>query len=250
MHYREYQPRPESLSFLHCLWTLETDGDAVQRIVPDGRPELIVNLGVPFEAFRDGVWQRQPRAFLHGQLSGPLLVRPNGPAHILAARFQPHGAARVFNFPMDRIVDDILPQDLHAGRIEELEAALLARLRFHDIIIEEAIRRLLEGPPDLAGLPAALKISPRQFERRFKTQVGIAPKLFCRIQRFQRVFREIESGGNWVQAALACGYYDQSHLVRDMRQFSGETPSVLVKNDDLARHFLSHFSKTARRRAP
>jgi hypothetical protein len=35
-----------------------------------------------------------------------------------------------------------------------------------------------------------------------------------------------------------------------MRQFSGETPSVLVKNDELARHFLSHFSKTARRRAP
>jgi AraC-like DNA-binding protein len=250
MEYREFQPQPETRSFLHCLWTLETDGDAVQRIVPDGCPELIVNLGAPFEAFRDGAWQRQPRAFLHGQLSGPLLVRPSGPAHILAARFQPHGAARVFASSMDQIVDNILPQDLQAGTIEDLEAVLLARLHFHDIVIEEAIRRLLEGPPDLAGLPAALKISPRQFERRFKRQVGIAPKLFCRIQRFQRVFREIESGGNWVQAALACGYYDQSHLVRDMRQFSGETPSVLVKNDELARHFLSHFSKTARRRAP
>jgi AraC-like DNA-binding protein len=250
MHYRDYQPRPESLPFLQCLWTLETDGNAVQRIVPDGRPELIVNLGVPFEAFRDGEWRRQPRAFLHGQLSGPLLIRPSGPAHILAARFQPHGAARVFTVPMDQIVNDVLPQDIRARTIEELETALLERLQFHDVVIEEAIRRLLDGPPDLAGLAAALELSPRQFERRFKRQVGIAPKLFCRIQRFQRVFREIESGGNWVQAALACGYYDQSHLVRDMRQFSGETPSLLVKNDELARHFLSHFSKTGRRRAP
>ena len=72
----------------------------------------------------------------------------------------------------------------------------------------------------------------------------------CRIQRFQRVFRELESGGNWVQAALACGYYDQAHLVRDMRQFAGETPSALLKGDELARHFLSHFSKTAGRPLP
>jgi methylphosphotriester-DNA--protein-cysteine methyltransferase len=87
-------------------------------------------------------------------------------------------------------------------------------------------------------------------ERRFKRQVGIGPKLFCRIQRFQRVFREIESGGNWVQAALACGYYDQAHLVRDMRQFSGETPTALLDGDELARHFLSDFSKTPNRALP
>ena len=239
MLYREFQPRSESLSFLHCLWTLETDGDAVQRIVPDGRPELIVNLGVPFEAFRAGEWRRQPRAFLHGQLTGPLLVRPSGLGHIVGARFQPHGAAWIFGFPMDQIVDDILAQDIHAATVEELEAALLSRLHFRDAAIAEAVRRLIETP-DLAGLAVALNLSPRHFERRFKSQVGIAPKVFCRIQRFQRVFHEIETGGNWVQAALACGYYDQAHLVRDIREFSGETPSALLKGDELARHFLSH----------
>lgn len=249
MFYREFRPRPESRSFLHCLWTLETAGEAVQRIVPDGRPELIVNLGVPFESFRDGAWQRQPRAFVAGQLTGPLLVRPNGPASLLAARFQPCGASRVFAAPMEEIVDDILPVDLHADTIEALEDLLLSRLRPADAIVEDAVRRLTDGPPELSGLAAALSLSPRQLERRFKRQVGIGPKLFCRVQRFQRVFHEIESGGNWVQAALACGYYDQAHLVRDMRQFSGETPSALLKGDELARHFLSDFSKTLRRPA-
>jgi AraC-like DNA-binding protein len=240
MDYREFQPRRETSSFLHCLWTLETDGAAVQRIVPDGRQELIVNLGVPFESFHDGEWRPQPRAFLTGQLTGPLLVRPRGPARILAARFHPHGASQVFgSLPPGAI----LPVDIETESIEALEDHLLARVRPGDPVVAEAARRLTETP-DLGGLAAALDISPRQLERRFKREVGVGPKLFCRIQRFQKVFRELESGGNWVQAALACGYYDQAHLVRDMRQFSGETPSALLKGDELARHFLSHFSKT------
>jgi AraC-like DNA-binding protein len=247
MVYREFQPRPASRSFLHCLWSLETDGDSVQRIVPDGRSELIVNLGIPFESFRDGEWRRQPRAFLTGQLTGPLLVRPGGPAHILAARFHPHGAARVFDCPP---ADIILPVTIQAETVEALEDLLVARLRPGDPMVSEAVRRLTSGPPELAGLAAALGLSERQFERRFKGQIGLKPKLFCRILRFQRVFYEIESGGNWVQAALACGYYDQPHLVRDMRQFSGETPSALLKGDELARHFLSDFSKTPGRVLP
>jgi AraC-like DNA-binding protein len=246
MDYRELQPRPESRPFLHCLWTLETDGDAVQRIVPDGRQELIVNLGLPFESFHGGEWRRQPRAFVTGQLTGPLLVRPNGPARILAARFRPDGASRVFDGPEP---DGILPVDIDVGSLEALEALLLKRARPGDPIVAAAVRRLTASP-DLAGLDQALGISARQLERRFKRRVGIGPKLFCRIQRFQRVFREIESGGNWVQAALACGYYDQAHLVRDMRQFSGETPTALLDGDELARHFLSDFSKTPRRALP
>lgn len=246
MQYREFQPRPESQSFLHCLWTLETEGDAVQRIVPDGRPELIVNLGVPFESFHDGVWRLQPRAFFVGQITGPMLVRPSGPARILAARFQPHGAARVFHTPMETLTDQVLPVDLDVHSVDELESLLLARLLPGDPEIETAVRRLLDTP-DLTGVAPSVGLSARQFERRFKRATGIAPKLFCRMQRFQRVFREIEAGGNWVQAALACGYYDQAHLVRDIRQFSGESPSVLLKDEEFARHFLSHFSKTARR---
>jgi AraC-like DNA-binding protein len=244
VEYREVQPHPPSQSFLHCLWTLETDSGGIQRIVPDGRQELIVNLGVPFESFRDGAWTRQPRAFLTGQLTGPLLVRPSGPARILAARFHPHGASRVFDCPDP---DQILPVDVQAESLESVENFLTARLRPGDPVVEEAARRL-EGHPDLAGLAEALGLSERQFERRFKRQIGLKPKLFCRILRFQRVFHEMECGGNWVQAALACGYYDQAHLVRDMRQFSGETPSALLKGDELARHFLSNFSKTPRRR--
>ena len=90
-------------------------------------------------------------------------------------------------------------------------------------------------------------LSCRQLERRFLRDVGITPKRFCRIQRFQQVFQTIEDGADWVRAAVECGYYDQAHLIRDCKDFSGEAPAALVAGDELARHFLSHFSKTSTR---
>src|SRR5690348_9444283 len=114
MLYEEFEPRAETRSFLHRLWTLETDDVAVQRIVPDGRPEVIVNLGRPFEWFRGNQWRLQPRVFLVGQITGPLLVRPSGPARILGARFQPQGAARLVTIAMDSIVDDLMPVEITA----------------------------------------------------------------------------------------------------------------------------------------
>jgi len=105
--------------------------------------------------------------------------------------------------------------------------------------------RLVERTVDVARVAAHLGVSSRQLERRFQRCVGLSPKFFARLRRFQRVFPELEHEG-WVGAAAACGYYDQAHLIRDFRAFAGEPPAALVAGDDLARHFLSHFSNTAR----
>jgi AraC-like DNA-binding protein len=250
MLYREFTPRQDTRSFLHCLWTLETSDCSIQRIVPDGRPELIVNLCSPCEALHDGSWRLQPRAFLAGQITGPFRIRPSGETKILGARFRPQGAARVFPLAMSEITGAILPLEVRYQSIEELESDLERRAGPADPIVDEAVRRMMSGTADIAGLAVELQCSARHFERRFKRAVGLSPKLFCRIQRFQRVFQELEAGGNWVETALACGYYDQAHLVRDMREFSGEAPSALVNGDELARHFLSHSSNTRAPRAP
>jgi len=62
-------------------------------------------------------------------------------------------------------------------------------------------------------------------------EVGLGPKLLCRILRFQQVFRAVERADkNWARIAADCGYHDQSHLIRDFRQFAGQTPSVLFEH--------------------
>ena len=76
-------------------------------------------------------------------------------------------------------------------------------------------------------------MSTRHLERRFLDRVGLTPKLFSRMRRFQSVFAAIEDGdANWAAAASACGYYDQAHLIRDFREFTGKTPMSVFSNTD------------------
>jgi AraC-like DNA-binding protein len=272
IRYREIAPSPRLRPFIHTFWILEHDGQefAPQRVVPDGHSELILNWGQPFEAFREGAWQRQPQCFLAGQIDGPLLLRPAGPSKMLGVGFQPHGAASVFAQPMHELSGRFTPiEDLsrelssnlnHALEsptpIAAVEAALFSAQnssRSGDVLIAEAVRRIRDakGASDLALLARKLGLSIRQLERRFQAAVGLTPKLFCRIQRFNNVFGLIgQPSCTWVDTAIACGYYDQAHLIRDCKELSGSTPSILLAEDaDLARHFyrqcsVSHSSNT------
>lgn len=257
MHYREIHPEGPASEVIDRLWFLELESGPVQRIVPDGHPELILNLGHPFESQQNGTWQKQPESFLVGQLTGPMQIRPTGRARIMGIRFRPEGAAALLRLPMHELTGREVPlADLPATlqSVREFPETLdrLAQNCKVDRLVRESIR-IIEtrgGVIEVGVVAGDLGVSIRQFERRFKEAVGMSPKLFCRIQRFQRVLQQIESGAGWVDAALACGYYDQAHLARDFRDFSGETPSALIESDQFARHFLryrgmSRFSKTA-----
>jgi methylphosphotriester-DNA--protein-cysteine methyltransferase len=257
MRYREIEPGGQVRQFVDRYWLLECEANEAaeaQRVVPDGRVELIVNLAQPFESFQDGEWRVQPACFVAGQITGPLLLRPGGPAKIMGVRFLPHGAARVLSAPICDLTGAVVPvADLSAKlasdlaraaercSFEQIEAALGRTCAGQDALVAEAVRQIVcaGGASDVARLAGRLGISTRGLERRFQSSVGIPPKLFCRIQRFQRVFQVVEQGRpNWVHTALECGYYDQAHLIRDFRDFAGETPSVLLAGAELARQFV------------
>ncbi len=265
VHYREIQPSERLRPFVSVLWMLEQDdpGAPPQRIVPDGRPELILNLGQPFESLQNGEWRPQPRCFFAGQIDSPLMLRPCGQARVLGIRFHPHGAAAIFANPMHELSGRFAPLEyLSSGLsrnindaleapdpVAAVEAALfsaVSRSRAVDPLLAEAVRRIgnAVGPFEIAALARDLGISPRQFERRFNAAVGLSPKVFCRIQRFSKVFHLLEAPWcDWVGTALRCGYYDQAHLIRDCKAFSGSTPTTLLaKEADLARHFYEGFA--------
>ena len=85
--------------------------------------------------------------------------------------------------------------------------------------------------PDPASVGHAadfVGLSARRFIELFRRYIGVTPKLYCRIRRFQRALGELHriKQMDWSAFALECGYYDQSHFIRDFRQFSGLTPSA------------------------
>src|SRR5277367_1255003 len=130
IRYCEIRPPDRLRPFINTFWVLEHDGQdaAPQRVVPDGHSELILNWGQPFESFRAGQWHGQPRCFLAGQIDGPLLLRPNGPARMLGIGFHPHGAARVFAHPMHELSGRFTPvDDLSPALARKLNHAMESR---------------------------------------------------------------------------------------------------------------------------
>ena len=180
----------------------------------------------------------------------------------------------MFGIPINKLTGLVVPLDdilhslfRHFERLRDLRSfparlAALGRVmqtaaeqaNGEDPVVSFAVREFERGGAQatVRDIADRVGLSSRQLERRFMAGVGIPPKLFGRMQRFQRVFQTMEGPhSDWVNAAVRCGYYDQAHLIRDFREFSGKTPTVLLSEEiDLSRKFaryrlMSRSSKTS-----
>ncbi len=279
MQYREFKPVGALSAYVECFWLLEGTAAPViapERLLPDGCVELIVNLGERFREFDEaGRSALQPACLVVGQMTRPVLVAPTGAVELLGIRFAPGGTLPFLPVPPGELTDRITPlADLAKALERELGEALervhrwCERLACLETILlrrwcatncrhtlQPALAQLMKsgGQISVDRLAADIGLSNRQLERRFISEVGLGPKLLSRILRFQQVFRAVEAASaDWADVAVACGYYDQAHLIRDFRQFAGQTPAVLF--DDFSRftelftrkHRTSHFSNTRR----
>ena len=84
--------------------------------------------------------------------------------------------------------------------------------------------------PAVASVTDQIGMSARRFIQIFSQEVGLAPKLFCRVQRFKQVLQVIHRGRevDWTEIALSCGYFDQAHFIHDFKEFSGVIPTAYL----------------------
>lgn len=103
-----------------------------------------------------------------------------------------------------------------------------------------------EKPTCLHWLADQSCLSVRQFIRSFEERIGLSPKMFQRIVRFDKAFRmkNNDPGLDWLDIALACGYYDYQHLAKDFKEFTGFTPPAFydVERKSPERSFGFHES--------
>src|SRR5262249_25955700 len=80
----------------------------------------------------------------------------------------------------------------------------------------------------VADVADTVGMSQRCFIERFRHEVGMTPKLFSRVQRFQAVVKAVHklADVDWADVAAACGYFDQAHFIHDFKTFSGFTPAA------------------------
>lgn len=247
--YRELAPPPSLAPFVRTLWTYAagTPSGEVQRIAPDGCPELIVHRAVPYEEQGpDGLWRPQPMAVFAGQLTRPLALRPAGPVDLIAIRFHPDGARDWLGRPLVEVTDRRL--DVTDRRLPHDLDALVARLdgsRVRDSWgVDAAVRAAIEGAE--VGRDPARR---RALQRRFRERVGVPLQTLRSIARFRSVFDHAAvpdaGAGAWLAAGLDAGYFDQPQLARDFRRFLGCTATAWAREQvELARALASSSYKT------
>lgn len=210
---------------------------------------VILETGEPIRVGDGARATRNAGGFVAGLTDAPTRTEHAGHQAGVQLNLTPLAARRVLGVPLGELAhrvfaaSDVLPRAHRAlpRRLAELESweerldaveALLAAAAeppagFRELAWAVAQIERSRGGVRIAALARELGWSERRLERAFGEHVGVPPKLFARLTRFEALMAAVRRGshGSWASAAHALGYADQSHLVRDVKQFAGVPPS-------------------------
>jgi AraC-like DNA-binding protein len=250
LQYVARPPAPPLAAFVEYVWASQgAPLHARQRVMPTGTPELFISLGGGHGQLH-GVGGGAPSsgAGVAGAYRRPFTFEAHERASVVGVHFRPGRAGAILGVPpgalMDRHVDleDLWGQRARelrerlgaattvAARFAILEAALVARLdprRTHPAV-GYATDALARPDARVAAIATTTGLSQRRLIEVFTAAVGITPRRFGRIVRFQRATALARGSAlDWARVAHACGYFDQAHLIRDCRELAGMTPGEL-----------------------
>ena len=252
---RFHKPAPGLEQFVRFYVQREAQirGAAVVHPVPARAAPLIeFDFGDPINVldYKQQAQRKSPTVVVVGsQTYRRVEMQLQGALESFVIMFQPDGLHRLFSIPMHELTDqDYEAHSVLGGFISKVRQRLgnsksfAERVRLVDRLL---LRRSLRSPSsdgisaaanatilaggrlDISALAERVGLSMRQFERRFIQQVGMRPKLFARIARFEAVLetKACSATKSWTDVAHEFGYYDQMHMVHDFGKFAGKTPT-------------------------
>jgi AraC-like DNA-binding protein len=256
MLYKTRVPGPPLSAFVDYLWSLQdAPGHAMERIVPSGTLELVVNLHEDELRIYDcdaGSCRRHAGASVSGAYRQFFVIDTREHASIVGAHFRPGRARAILGVPPGELADQhvdlaalwsgaagelrerLCDATTAAARFDVLEQALLQRLAPRDDhrAVAFALEQLGQPVVSVGEVAARLQLSRRRLIEVFTAEVGMTPKRLSRVLRFQRASRvaRLARPLDWGRVAVACGYFDQSHLVNEFRALTGMSPVRFVES--------------------
>jgi len=252
---RSYRvPRGVLGEFVELLWLFDTPlpAHAQERMLPMSTTELVIDLA--------GGTAGSPEAIVVGPHSEYWALDTSRASTVIGVHFKAGGAFPFFGVPAGELhnarvsldalwgssaanlVEQVVTASSAASKFDVLEHLLLgaARTLTRHRAVKFALRELSDpsAHAKVAGLANSVGMSQRRLLDRFRGEVGMAPKLYARVNRFHSVVATVQSMRevDWTDVALACGYCDQAHFIHDFRAFSGFTPVqyLALKGSDLS----------------
>jgi AraC-like DNA-binding protein len=256
MHYRHRVPRPPLDSCVESIWVYQSDPrpQALERILPTGAAQLIINLKEDQTRLYNPEFPYRCLSTSGSVLSGVQsrfqVIDTSEQEYVAGVAFRPGGAVPFMPVPAHETSDADIPLETLWGRrrtallrerllesdsldakLDALEAALQEMWTLPGLhpAVTFALATFDRAPltTTIAAVTDAIGLSAKRFIERFKVEVGMTPKRYCRIRRFQRALTLANRGCpvDWTRVAQDCGYFDQSHFIHDFRSFAGLTPT-------------------------
>ncbi len=244
------QPREELRSYVRYYWVLKSDEPFSVLTFPIGCPQIIFYKKTPL--YIPELYKSQSQFTISGQVNFPAHILSDGSLEIIVAVFYPHTIGMFIDTPpsafynleisgydienrtLNEVAQRIFDCENAKECIDILEDYLLSKIRrsLNICRIDTSVSTLLRAPSTHVNALADIAcLSKRQYERVFRDTVGMNPKEYARIVRFQKALWLIQQGeSNYAGISAECGYSDQSHFIRNFKELSGYTPETLIKH--------------------
>lgn len=230
-----------------------------ERVVPTGHIFLLFELdGIPRNTFDNRSLNpiaTFTKAWVSGMQSGYITISAHDHSEMLVVQFKPAGAHPFFHIPISRLNDRIVPaEEVFGSEILNLRKNLVedtspdAKLRVMEDWLTQRFEKEKEPPEALLSALAKIQEesvsnlskvvseypkSQKHLINQFKKYVGLTPKVYQRILRFNEILQRINADEriSWTEVAYKCGYSDQSHFIKEFKHFSGFNPQEFIDKD-------------------
>lgn len=201
----------------------------------------------------------RPRSEITGQCTVRVNRYPGNDFIVLIVNFQPGALYRLTRIPSYQLTNKIIDAESVFSKdiskvnswlnstddylqminiVETFLIEMFSRLTLDLHPIDQISKHMIKHPENVAldKFAAQSNLCTRQFERKFLERTGVNPKLFIRMARFNKAckIKQLHPGDDWLSVALACGYHDYPHMVRDCKEFASTTPTTYFLQDSKA----------------
>lgn len=231
-------------SYVEALWLSEgyAQPHRRERVLPTGSMDLVMRLD-----------DAREMGSFSGARSTAFVLDTSKPLSVIGVRFKAGGGAAFIGLPAGelrdervslddlwrdsapRLRDQLLEATDPQAKLHVLEQFLLARLTRRPRCATDYALAQFQRAPGAASIGQIVEhtgLSSRRFIALFRDRVGLTPKLFARLCRFRRTLGTLQgrTDVDWADTAVACGYFDQAHLIHDFREFAGVSPAVYLRS--------------------
>lgn len=232
-------------------------GHTMDKFLPDGSIDLLIDLTeTPKKLFHDESgtsYTTLKKSWISGMKTNYILIDASV-SNMLGVHFKPGGCYPFVEFPLAEINNTTLEMDTFWGNsIHDIREAILEekdiekrfaivenflllkgrnKMENHELV-HYSVGQLTASPQmwTIRNLSHKTGVTQKHLITLFRKYVGLSPKMFSRINKFQKVVGMIERQEkiDWASLAYECGYFDQAHFIKEFREFSGVNPRLYLE---------------------